>query len=105
MTRLCMDCKSYLGEKCPLCGAVATLVNAESSGVAWYECSGCAVNFIAGEGGTTHGLCAKCLGVRNGEMQQRVVLSRGVQQEIGRGAQASEGRRRCVHSQEVGRQA
>jgi ssDNA-binding Zn-finger/Zn-ribbon topoisomerase 1 len=104
MTRLCMDCHAYMGEKCPKCGAVASLVNSDRFSFAVYECtnSHCAVNFIGGEGGNTHGLCPKCLGSRNVEMRERSLLSRGVQQEVRCGAESGNASWGVRHK-EVGR--
>lgn len=66
MTIRCMDCKTLMREVCPWCGSSAyrspyhfdkTLCSKKS----------CDFLFNPGDGGTSHGLCEKCLPLRLAE--------------------------------------
>lgn len=75
MTRVCMVCSATLGEKCPRCGSFAS-ADIESIGeraalrnpqtqrtleyVERFHCHKCGLDFDAGEGGETHGICQPC---------------------------------------------
>lgn len=69
MTRVCMDCKTVLGEKCPSCGG-SNLTLQRAFFARTYVCTDpdCsylkkharAREFVKGEGGETHGLCEDC---------------------------------------------
>lgn len=74
MTRVCMDCKFSIGEKCPRCGtevtesalfdfvirAAALIFGVTASDMPVLTCTKCALKFTLGDGGDTHGLCDGC---------------------------------------------
>ena len=71
MTRLCMDCGTFLGEKCPFCGNEAEQVP-HTDPIKIWQCRNARCRyfrgsriFFAGAGGLTHGLCATCVNKRN----------------------------------------
>lgn len=71
MTVKCMDCRSFLYEKCPDCGATCeTTMQANLDGLGMCEYHVCPtlecemVLFQAGHGGVSHGICAGCLETR-----------------------------------------
>ena len=64
MTRVCVQCKDVLGEKCLQCGAEAVPVHADAQSNAPagqdFECPSCDHRFTQGEGGETGGMCEAC---------------------------------------------
>lgn len=77
MTRVCMDCKAVMGEKCPKCGSNAIVI--DGKGFCLRDVANCCHGlspfhvhgFPVGEGGATHGLCASCFAFRNHQLRQR----------------------------------
>ena len=65
MTRVCVQCKDVLGEKCVQCGAKAALVDSNAQGHPpagiEFRCPACSHRFSRGEGGETGGMCEQCL--------------------------------------------
>ena len=71
MTSVCYVCAKALGEKCPTCGQPAA-VKMVFKGVA-YLCLNldCPVGwFVAGTGGTSHGLCMACEKIEREKLQR-----------------------------------
>ena len=64
MTRVCVQCKELLGEKCKQCGAEAAPIQADPQPNAptgqEFKCPACAHRFTQGEGGETGGMCEQC---------------------------------------------
>lgn len=67
MIRICMDCKKHLGEKCPLCGSTDVNLIDYTMEPDHFNCNGCGHAFTEGEGGFSHGCCAKCVEIREAE--------------------------------------
>jgi hypothetical protein len=66
VTRLCMDCGTELGERCPVCGSL-DVQSAQIPGIEAgkaQSCHKCGLLFARGRGGKTHGICAKCVHIR-----------------------------------------
>jgi hypothetical protein len=65
VTRVCVQCKELLGEKCVQCGAEAAPVDSNTQGHPptriEFRCPACRRRFSRGEGGETGGMCKPCL--------------------------------------------
>lgn len=64
MTRVCINCKQVIGEKCALCGTTAPpRTNSNSHAVTGteFDCPACGHHFSQGDGGETGGICETCL--------------------------------------------
>jgi len=64
VTRVCVQCKDVLGEKCVQCGAEAAPVDSNAQGHhptgIEFACRACSHRFSRGEGGETGGMCEAC---------------------------------------------
>jgi DNA-directed RNA polymerase subunit RPC12/RpoP len=64
VTRVCVQCKELLGEKCKQCGAEAAPVDPNAHGHpptgTEFRCPACSHCFSRGEGGETGGMCEAC---------------------------------------------
>ncbi|MBZ5694442.1 MAG: hypothetical protein LAN36_03675 [Acidobacteriia bacterium] len=64
MTRVCVQCKEVLGEKCVRCGTEAVTIHADQQSNAHggqeFKCHACGHRFRQGEGGETGGMCEPC---------------------------------------------
>lgn len=70
MTRVCMDCKAILGEKCPKCGN--SDVKKTTFKLMRY-CEPCDLMFPEGAGGETHTICDLCKVQRLADMPAKAV--------------------------------
>lgn len=63
VTRVCVQCKDVLGEKCVQCGAKAapdSNAQGHPSTENEFRCLACSHGFSGGEGGETGGMCEAC---------------------------------------------
>lgn len=63
MTRVCGECKRYLGERCRACGSENLTLHRETNSLnspISFRCRDCEHSFWPGEGGITTGLCEEC---------------------------------------------
>lgn len=124
MRRVCMDCRTELGEKCPHCGSevlqpiarrvvgavLHAFLHCSFSGLfdGWVKCSACQLEFTLGGGGETTGLCNPCKvrryrdveilkAERAVEMRRDALLSRRVRETVGRGTQAADPEQKGSH--------
>ena len=64
VTRVCVQCKELLGEKCVRCGSEAVPLYPIAQGHPLtrieFRCPSCGHRFTQGEGGVTGGMCEPC---------------------------------------------
>jgi hypothetical protein len=61
MTRLCVRCNRFIGEKCAQCGTEVTAIsNGHTVTDAEFDCPSCGYHFVQGDGGETGGMCEPC---------------------------------------------